>query len=394
MNHGRDNLDGLILPEFHLPTEIYIRQGISRNIPDIVAGHGTRVVIITIASDFEIYNETLSEIYKYFKIRNLGCIIYDEIPVNPTTEDIDIAVSFIKKTRADIIIGFGGIDSMNCAKAIALLTSNYIFCYEAFSTTDFPNPPVKLVTIPAYPAFGFEIAPLYYLKEIHGNTKRVSFNTDLYPAVSIIDPELSLLAPEERILRTALSSLAVATESVISTMNNDVINIYALKSIDLIFRNLPVTYKEPKNPVPRVNLSTASAMSGIAFSVAFLSTSLAISLAISSKTAIDVDLAMSLIIPHIMEYNLTTSPGKYVQMSKVMGEDVRDITVIEAAIKAVEAVRKLEIDLDIPQRLSSFDITQTQIKEIAELAYKYPFINNTPRPLSPGEIETILIAAY
>jgi alcohol dehydrogenase class IV len=135
-------------------------------------------------------------------------------------------------------------------------------------------------------------------------------------------------------------------------------------------------------------------MCGIAFSIAFLSTSLAISLAISSKTDIEVDLAMSLVIPHIMEYNLTTSPGKYVQMSKVMGEDVRDITVIEAAIKAVEAVRKLEIDLDIPQRLSSFDITQNQIKEIAELAYTYPFINNTPRPLSPGEIETILIAAY
>jgi alcohol dehydrogenase class IV len=394
MNHGRDNLDDLILPEFHLPTEIYIRLGISKNISDIVAAHGARAVIITIAPDFEIYNEHLSEIYKYFKIKNLGCIIYDEIPANPTTEDIDIAVSFIKKTKADVIIGFGGVDSMNCALAIALLTSNYIFCYEAFSATSFPNPPVKLITIPAYPSFGFEIAPLYYLNEIHGNTKKVSFNTDLYPAVSIIDPELSLYAPEEKILRTSLSSLAVATESVISTMNNDIINIYALKAIDLIFRNLPVTYKEPKNPVPRVNLSTASAMCGIAFSIAFLSTSLAISLAISSKTDIEVDLAMSLVIPHIMEYNLTTSPGKYVQMSKVMGEDVRDITVIEAAIKAVEAVRKLEIDLDIPQRLSSFDITQNQIKEIAELAYTYPFINNTPRPLSPGEIETILIAAY
>lgn len=387
-------MDGLILPEFHLPTEIYVRQGISRNIPDIVSTYGTRAVIITVASDFEIYNDILSEIYRYFKMRNLGCIIYDEIPANPTTEDIDIAVSFIKKTRADVIIGFGGVDSMNCAKAISLLVSNYIFCYDSFSATEFPNPPARLVTIPAYPAFGFEIAPLYYLKEIHGNTRKVSFNTDLYPSATIVDPELSLQAPEERILKTMISSLAIATESVISTMNNDIVNIYALKSIDLIFRNLPVTYKEPKNPVPRVNLSTASIMSGIAFSVAFLSTSLAIALALSSKTSLEVDLAISLIIPHIMEYNLTTSPGKYVQMSKVMGEDVRDITVIEAAIKAVEAVRKLEIDLDIPQRLSTFEVTQSQIKEIAELAFQYPFINNTPRKLSPSEIETILIAAY
>ena len=81
-------------------------------------------------------------------------------------------------------------------------------------------------------------------------------------------------------------------------------------------------------------------------------------------------------------------------MSKVMGEDVKDITVIEAAIKAVEAVRKLEIDIEIPQRLSGFKINQNQFKSIADLAYTYPFINNTPRKISKSDIETILIAAF
>jgi alcohol dehydrogenase class IV len=83
-----------------------------------------------------------------------------------------------------------------------------------------------------------------------------------------------------------------------------------------------------------------------------------------------------------------------VQMSKVMDEDVRDITVIEAAIKAVEGVRKLEIDSDIPQRLSSFEIPKTEFSRIAEIALNYPFLENAPRPLSRDEIETILIAAY
>jgi alcohol dehydrogenase class IV len=95
-----------------------------------------------------------------------------------------------------------------------------------------------------------------------------------------------------------------------------------------------------------------------------------------------------------MEYNLTSSPGKYVQMSKVMDEDVKDITVIEAAIKAVEGVRKLEIDVDIPQRLSSFEINKSDFSRVAEIAMTYPFLENAPRPLTKNEIETILIAAY
>ena len=146
---------------------------------------------------------------------------------------------------------------------------------------------------------------------------------------------------EEKAMKLSLSTLAIATESVISTNNNDIINTFALKSIDMIFRNLPITYREPQNIIPRTYLSTASVMAGIAFSIAYLSITLSISLALASKSDISMESAMSIILPHIMEFNLTSSPGKYVQMSKVMGEDVKEITVIEAAIKAVEAIRKL-----------------------------------------------------
>jgi len=382
-----------ISPEFHLPTEIYIKQDISNNAAEIASKYGVRIVIITVYTDFEIYQKTLSDIYKSFKKINIGCIIYDELPAAPTTEDIDMAVSFLKKTKFDLIIGFGGIESINAAKAIAILTNNYIFCYDALYTNEKLNLPAKFITMPAYPTFGFEISPMFYIKEIQNLTNKVYYNLGLYPTASIIDPELSLQIPVEKVLKTSTSALAMATESVISTMHNDVINTFALKTIDLTFRNLPVAYKESENIVPRINLSTASVMSGISFSIAFLSISLAIALSISSKTDIDVETAVSIIIPHIMEFNLTTSPGKYVQMSKVMGEDVKDITVIEAAIKAVEAVKKLTIDIEIPQRLSMFKINQSQFKDIAELTNSYPFINNTPRKLSKSEIETILIAA-
>lgn len=386
-------MEGNILPEFHLPTEIYIKQSISRKTSDIVAKFGSRIVIIVTTADFEIYHQALAEIYRTFKSQGLGCIIYDQIPASPTTEDIDVAVSFVKKTRCDLIIGFGGVNSLNCSKAVALLLSNFIFCYDLFDTRERLNPPVNLITMPAYPSFGFEISPMFYLKEIHGNTYKAYYNTSLYPKASIVDPELSLKASENKLLITSTSSLAMATESVISTMNNDIINIYSLKAIDLIFRNLPLAYKEPKNPVPRLYLSTSSVMSGIAFSVSLLSVSLAIALALASHSSINVDTAISMMIPHIMEFNLTTSPGKYVQMSKVMGEEIKDITVIEAAIKAVEAVRKLEFDVDVPQRLSGFNIPQSLFKTIAAQACTYPFISNTPRPLSANEIETILISA-
>lgn len=381
-------------PDFHLPTEIYINPDIDNDITEIISKFGSRVIIVTTTEDLEIFYDHIDKISNILKNSDIGCIVYDQLPAIPTTEDIDFAVSFIKKTNCNAIIGFGGVESINSSKAIALLLDNFIFCHDLFSNPSIKSPPVSLITMPVLPVFGFEIAPFFYLNEIHEYTKKNYYNYSLYPVATIIDPSCSLKVDEDKVMKSAISTLAVSTESVISTMNNEIINTYALKSIDMIFRNLHLAYTETENIIPRNYLSISSVMAGITFSVAYLSVTLSISLAIASKTDITVESAMSIILPHIMEFNLTSSPGKYVQMSKVMGENVKNITVIEAAIKAVEAIRKLETDVNIPQKLSQYSMSKSTFKDISKLAMTYPYHKNTPRPLNNSEIETILIAAY
>jgi alcohol dehydrogenase class IV len=387
-------LNNGISPDFHLPTEIYIDNDLLNNISEIVKKFGTRTILICTSSDFEIFQSTIEKISDSLKESDIGCIIFDDLPNTPNTEDIDMAVSFLKKTNCNLILGFGGINSINAAKAISLLINNYIFCNDLFAKAEITAPPLKFITIPAYPISGFEIVPLFFVDEIQHLSKKAYHNNNLYPVATIVDPSISLFIDDERSMKTAISTLSISTESVISKGNNEIINTYALKAIDMTFRNLPVVFREPQNSTPRVYLSTASVMSGIAFSVAYLSVTLAISLALSSISKITLEDGMSIILPHIMEFNLTSSPGKYVQMSKVMGEEVKDITVIEAAIKAVEAIRRLETDINIPLRLSNYDVAKSSFGEIAELALTYPFITNTPREITKPEIETILIAAY
>ncbi|MFW5808766.1 MAG: iron-containing alcohol dehydrogenase, partial [Spirochaetota bacterium] len=129
-------------------------------------------------------------------------------------------------------------------------------------------------------------------------------------------------------------------------------------------------------------------------STAFMSVCFSLALSLSSYTQIPLSTGMCIILPHIMEYNLTTSTGKYVQIAKVMDENVREITVIEAAIKAVEAIRKVTSDIDIPQRLSEYEVSKTLFNKISSVALTYPFIKHSPRTLSRDELETILIAAF
>ncbi len=382
-----------ITPDFHIPTEIFIKQDIISDTGRIIKKFGTKVLLIISSEDFARYNPAIEIIVKSLNSYNIGCIIYDEIPGNPDTEYVDSAVYYAKMTNCDVIIGFGGIESINAAKAVALLTNNNLFCSALFENPKVKTP-VDLIIIPSIPLFGFEVIPAFYVTEIKEMIRNVYRNRLIFPKAIIVDPNIAAGTNEEAVADSSISILAISMESVISKKTNDFLNTYALKSIDIIFKTLPLAFRDPRNINHRIKLAMASIMSGIAFATTELSLTLAISLALSSIYNISVEKAMGLILPHVMEYNLTSSSGKYVQMSKVMDEELKDITVIEAAIKAVEGVRKLEIEVDIPQRLFQFDISKDKFSKTAEIALAYPFLNNAPRQLTKDEIETILIAAY
>jgi len=380
-------------PDFHLPTRVYINPDVLEDAGQIISPLGSRAVIITTSTDLEKMEGVIEALSSRISSSGTSCIVYDEIPEIPNTEFIDSASYFCKRTNCDLVIGFGGIESINAAKVVSLLMNNFLFCDDLFSNP-VVNPPVNLVTVPTHPIYGFEIMPLFYVTDIHDFSKKIYRNNFLYPSTTLIDPNISINTNEEETAAAGICSLAIATESIVSKVTNDFTNTYSLKAMDLIFKNLTHAYRDPRNPQPRHPLAVASVLSGMAFNTSYFSLSLAIGMALSSKSNIPMDKAMALILPHVMEYNLTASPGRYVQMAKVMDEDVREITVIEAAIKAIEGVRRIEMDVDIPQRLSQFGIMKSEFTSVAEIASKYPFIENAPRPLSRDEIETILIAAY
>lgn len=386
-------MSDLIYPDFHLPTKLFIRPDLLRNSGVILSGLGSRAVIIITAADFDRLEKVLEVFIKSLNYAGIGTIIFDEIPHTSNTEYIDSAVFFTKKTNCDLVIGFGGNESINAAKAVALLTNNYLFCDDLFEKPEV-RPPVNFATIPSHPLYGQEILPFFITSDIHSGTRKVYQNNNLYPMVSIIDPGMAVYATDEITVQTGMAALALSTESIISKVTSEFTNTYALKSIDLIFKHLENTYRDNRNPSLRYPISVASVLAGTAFSLSALSVSMSISCAIASKTSSSVEKWMGLILPHVMEFNLTSSPGKYVQMAKVMDEDVKEITVIEAAIKAIEGVRRIAINMDVPQRLSLSGISKNDFKQIAEIASKYPFIENAPRVLNCDELETILIAAY
>lgn len=121
-----------IFPDFHLPTKIYIAPDILEDAGEIVVPFGSRALLIATSADFEHMEGQIEELQQKISATGTACIVYDEISEIPNTEFIDSAVYFAKRTNCNLIIGFGGIESINAAKAVALLTNNFLFCDDLF----------------------------------------------------------------------------------------------------------------------------------------------------------------------------------------------------------------------------------------------------------------------
>jgi alcohol dehydrogenase class IV len=118
-----------------------------------------------------------------------------------------------------------------------------------------------------------------------------------------------------------------------------------------------------------------------------------ISQVLATKTKLSFHQSLSLMLPYVLEYNLTNTANKLVLIARCMGEKTEDISVAEAAITAIEAIRKLLMGVNLPTNLSEFYINRDHISDIAHDVSKFTHMEGVLKKTSAQEIESILMTA-
>jgi alcohol dehydrogenase len=380
--------------QYQFPTRLFLERESTHRIGTMVKDVGRRVLLLSLKNELANPDE-MAIVKTSIEKHTNGCIVFDDIFARPGFNELDTVAHFVKQSRADCILAFGMRDTFHTARALALLSQNDIFAADLPSVT-FPlkRPPLPIITVPVAPSSGDECSPSFAIYDPPTRTSFWGTDTRLFPAMVFVDPNVTTALTDSEMLRSGVAVLAASVESMLSRRANEFTNSIALRALELISKNLPLLMTEPGNVIARMNVSTASVLTGMAHGSSQLGISSGLALALNYVTGMDYNVGLALMLPHVMEYNLTTSAGKYVQIARALEEDTKDITVIEAAIKAVEGVRKVYMDLKLPMRLSDFDISKSVLGEIAYVAMSQPLMKNTVRELDRNEVETILIAAY
>ncbi len=379
---------------YQFPPRVFFEKNSASKIGQMIRDVGSRVLLVNVSHEAS-NPEYLMTVKNSIDSATSGCILYDDFPDEIGHSDLDTAVHFARQSQADVIVGFGGRESFRVARNIAMLARNEMFSAEVGSG-NFPmkKPPLPVVTVPITPAMGEEASPVAMIYDKVTGRIFCGSDTRLFPSMVFIDPSMTMHLSDTEMSHAGIAVMAASIEAILSRNANEVTNAIALKSLELVAHNLVTLIHESGNITARNNVSMSSLFAGMAHSNSGLGLCYSISTAIANLTELDFNTAMGIMLPHVMDFNLTVAAAKYVHIARALEEDIRDITVIEAAIKAVEGVRKIYGELKIPQRLSDFEIRKGDLPAIASQAFSIPFIRNSVRDLDKNELETILISAY
>lgn len=322
--------------------------------------------------------------------------VFSEIKPNPTVSNVKAGVRAFAESGADFILAIGGGSSIDTAKAIGIITNNPEFSdvVSLEGVADTHHKSVPVIALPTTAGTAAEVTINYVITDEENEKKMVCVDPNDIPAMAIVDAELMYTLPRSLTASTGMDALTHAIEGLITKGAWEMSDMFEIKAIEMINRYLETAVKEPTNEEARNGMAVAQYIAGMAFSNVGLGAVHGMAHPLGAIFDIPHGVANAVLLPTVMEYNMPAAVGKYVDIAKAMGVYTAEMTDAEAAQAAVDAVRRLSVNVGIPQHLAELGIKESDLPRLAKAAMADVCTPGNPREVSYDDILALYQKAY
>lgn len=330
-------------------------------------------------------------------LENAG-IAYEEftdIKQNPTIKNCKDGLAAFNSTGADFIIAVGGGSVIDTAKAVAIVKNNPEFSdirsLEGVAPTH--SKCVPIIALPTTCGTAAEVTINYVITDEENNRKMVCVDPKDIPLVAIVDAELMASMPPKLIASTGMDALTHAIEGYITKGAHTISDMFEIKSIELIAKHLRGAVAD-RNMIDMDGMSIAQYVAGMGFSNVGLGIVHSMAHPLGAVFDIPHGVANALLLPIVMEFNMSACIDKYGDIARVMGVDTTGMSKEDAAKAAVEAVRQLSKDISIPQTLREIEIKKEDLPRLAKDALADVCTGGNPKDVVLEDILKLYEIAY
>lgn len=188
-----------------------------------------------------------------------------DVEPNPTLKNVEDAAKKAAGANADCIIAFGGGSAMDCAKAVAVVLADKCDAKDLLNGHQITKA-LPVIAIPTTAGTGSEVTAGAVLSDKEKGIKAAIFSPLIFPAIALVDPELTYTVPAKVTAATGLDVLAHSFDAMTSVKANPATDALALGAAKLAVKYLQRAVKDGQDKEARAGMSQASTIAGLAFS--------------------------------------------------------------------------------------------------------------------------------
>lgn len=252
--------------QFFMPTKVLFGAGQLQNLHfEQMPGH--KALVVTSNGQSTKKFGYLAATEKELELAGVEHVLFDEIRPNPTRKNVMDGAAKAKAEGCDFVVALGGGSVMDAAKCIVLMMVNDGDLWDyAFSAKGghkpFLNPSKPLIAITTNAGTGSEVDMFSVISNDELEEKTGVFDISMFPTISVVDSNLMMSVPPKFTAYQGMDAFFHAAESVINKNEHPMGEMFALKAIELIAKNLPVAYKNGDDKEARSNMALANSLAG------------------------------------------------------------------------------------------------------------------------------------
>ncbi|WP_072414656.1 lactaldehyde reductase [Collinsella phocaeensis] len=335
-----------------LNTISYHGAGAIKEIPGELARRGYKKVFVCTDPDLVKFG-VAAKVTDLLDEAGIAYGVYSDIKPNPTIQNVTDGVEAFKAAEADSIVTIGGGSAMDTAKAIGVIITNPEFAdvrsLEGVAPTK--NHAVFTIAVPTTAGTAAEVTINYVITDVEKVRKFVCVDTNDAPEVAVVDPEMMATMPAGLTASTGMDALTHAIEGYTTKGAWEMSDMFHLKAIELIAKNLRDAVAEAKSGVSgsgREGMALAQYIAGMGFSNVGLGVDHSMAHTLSAHFDTPHGVACAMLLPIAMEFNKPVVTERLAKVAEAMGVDTTGMSTDEAADAAIAAVKQLSVDVNIP----------------------------------------------
>ncbi len=380
---------------YYLPTRNVFGAGSVNEVGELMNSlGGKRVMIVT--DSFLAAAPMTPRIQGILEASGISSCVFGGAEPNPKDTNVEAGLKFYQENNCDSVISLGGGSSHDCAKAIALVSTNggNIRDYEGVNRLHTGVPPLLAINTTAGTAS--EITRFCIITDTSRKVKMCIVDWRVTPDVAVNDSELHMGMPASLTAATGMDALTHAIEAFVSTDANPLTDASALQAMQMIGHYLPKAVANGDYMKAREQMAYAQYLAGIAFNNASLGYVHAMAHQLGGFYDLPHGVCNALLLPYVERFNIIGNYDRIVRIGQAMriGEHSAYATYEDQAMNVIAGIKRFADYVGIPKNLKELGVKPEDFDIMAENAMKDACALTNPRKAKKEQIIEIFQQAY